>query len=359
MILGKRIFSEEGLVLLAPGVELTAKLIARLEQCGVGYVYIEDPKTADIVIPELISDETRQYALKEIRTAFKEIMNRPEKRRGVTYPYVAKPFKTIMKMILDELGGRQDAMIMLLNMETTDHYLFQHSLNVCIYTSLLGIARGYTTDELTILGLGALLHDVGKTQIPPSVLLKPGALSQQEYALMKQHTTHGFRLLKDEPNVPLIVAHCALQHHERLDGSGYPRGIRGDDIHEYAKLLGIVDSYDAMTTSRVYRSAMLPHQAVESLYAGSGTLYDQGLLQLFRDRVAIYPIGLTVRLSTGERGVVVDLNATYSHRPIVRVLYDEAGNELAVPYETDLSKVLTTMIVGVNEENENQPAAAG
>ncbi|MFC4776351.1 HD-GYP domain-containing protein [Paenibacillus sp. GCM10023252] len=357
MKLAKKIFSQEGLVLLGENVELSSRLITRLAESGIQYVYVADPRTQDVILPEVISDETLRFALKEIRTNFRSMMNRPAQRKGVTYPYIAQPFKEMMNLIIDDLSSHHDAMIMLMDMGIVDHYLFQHSLNVCIYTTMLGMAHGYTRDELMMLGMGALLHDIGKTQIAVDVLKKPGSLTKDEFEQMKQHAEIGYRLLKDEPNVPLVVAHCAYQHHERLDGSGYPRGIRGNEIHDFAKWIGLVDSYDAMTTNRVYRSPMLPHHAVELLYAGTGTLYEQHMVQQFRDKVAIYPLGITVMLHTGEKGIVVDLNSSYPHRPIVRVLYNEAGEELRSPYETDLSKQLNTMIVNVNDEQCDVPAA--
>ncbi|NIK76912.1 HD-GYP domain-containing protein (c-di-GMP phosphodiesterase class II) [Paenibacillus castaneae] len=350
MKLAKKIFSQEGLVLLGENIELTERLILRLEQCGIQYVYIADPRTDDIILPSLISEETMRVALKEVRSSFREIMDRPLTKKGVIYPYIAKPLKQMMNMIIDDLSGHEDAMIMLMDMSSVDHYLLQHSLNVCVYTTLLGMGNGYTREELTTLGMGALLHDIGKTKIPIDVLKKPGSLTKEEFEAMKQHARIGFELLKDEPNLPLLVAHCAFQHHERIDGSGYPRGIKGDEIHDYAKWIGLVDSYDAMTTNRVYSSPMLPHNAVERLYAGSGTLYEQRMLQMFRDKVAIYPIGITVKLNTGEAGVISDLNHSYPHRPIVRVLYNEAGEDLKLPYELDLSKQLNMMIVSVNDD---------
>jgi len=339
--LGKKIFSEEGIVLLAEGVELTQGLLNRLSGMGIHYVYIQDPKTEGIEIPELISEETQRRALLTVKNVFREMSD--NSRKGV-YPYVGKAVREAMQTILDDLYSHRDAMIMLLNLQSVDHYLYLHSLNVCVYTSLLGIANGYSREELMTLGLGSLLHDVGKSQIPMEVLLKPGALSKQEFEEMKRHTERGFQLLKDEPNLPLIVAHCAFQHHERLDGSGYPRGIGGSEIHEYAKWIGIVDSYDAMTSHRIYRNAMLPHQAVELLYAGSDTLYDTEMLRLFRDKVAIYPVGMTVELSSGQSGVIVDVNTMTLHRPIVRVLTNEGGEELKTPYDMDLSKHLSVMI---------------
>ncbi|MUT64445.1 HD-GYP domain-containing protein [Paenibacillus sp. NEAU-GSW1] len=359
MKLAKKIFSGEGLVLLGENVELTSRLITRLEQCGIYYVFIVDPRTDDIVTPEIISDDTMRIALKEIKTNFRHMMDRPKRKKGVTYPYIAQPFRNMMNMIIDDLSSHRDAMIMLMNMGIVDDYLFQHSLNVCVYTTLLGTAYGYSRDELVVLGMGALLHDIGKTQISMDVLKKPDRLTAEEFVMMKSHARIGYELLKDEPNLPLQVAHCAFQHHERLDGSGYPRGIKGNEIHDYAKWIGLVDSYDAMTTNRVYRSPMLPHQAIELLYAGTGTLYEQHMVQLFRDKVAIYPIGITVRLHTREVGVVVDYNISYPHRPVVRILYNEAGEELAVPYEVDLSKQLSTMIVGVDGDGGEVQLASG
>ncbi|CAM4274165.1 HD-GYP domain-containing protein [Paenibacillus alkaliterrae] len=359
MKLAKKIFSQEGLVLLGENIELTERLISRLEQCGIQYVYVADLRTVDIVLPSLISEDTMRHALKDIRTNFREMMDRPKRKKGVTYPYIAQPFKQMMNSIIDDLTAHKDAMIMLMNMNSVDHYLYQHSMNVCVYTTLLGMSHGYNRDELTTLGMGALLHDIGKTRIAADVLKKPGSLSREEFEEMKQHTRIGYELLKDEPNLPLLVAHCAFQHHERIDGSGYPRGIKGNEIHDYAKWIGLVDSYDAMTTNRVYSAPILPHDALERLYAGTGTLYEQRMLQLFRDKVAIYPIGISVRLQSGEQGIVADINYSYPHRPIIRILYNEAGEELKSPYEIDLSQHLTQMIISVNGDSHEIQHAAG
>lgn len=359
MKLAKKIFSSDGIVLLGDNQELTTRLISRLEECGIQYVYIADPRTEDVNAPSIISEETFRMAIKEIRTSFRELMGRPNNRKGITYPFIAQPFRNMMNSIVDELSGQKEAVIMLMNMGTVDHYLYQHSFNVGVYSTLLGIAHGYSRDELMTLGMGALLHDIGKTQISTQLLNKPGRLTCKEYELTNTHTWLGYELLKDEPNMPLLVAHCAFQHHERLDGSGYPRGIQGNEIHEYAKWVGLVDSYDAMTTNRIYRSPILPHDAMERLFAGTGTLYEQSMLELFRDKVAIYPIGISVKLNTGERGVVVDMNNSYPQRPIVRILYNEAGEELKAPYEIDLSKQLTVMIVGVNEEEHAEKLISG
>ncbi|HIW34869.1 MAG TPA: HD-GYP domain-containing protein [Candidatus Paenibacillus intestinavium] len=349
MRLAKKIFSEDGIVLLGEEMELTESLISRLESCHVQYVYIQDHRTGDIDHAPLISEDTFRIAVKEIRKNFSAMMTPASAHKAIKRPFIAKPLKEMMGLIIDDLSTNKDAMIMLMNMGIVDHYLYQHSLNVCVYTSVLGMSHGYSRDEVINLGLGALLHDIGKTQISIDILKKPDSLTKAEYEEMKLHTTKGFELLKEEPNFSLSIAHCAFQHHERMDGSGYPRGLVNNEIMEHAKWIGIVDSYDAMTTSRIYSSPMLPHDAMERLYAGSGTLYEQWMLAHFRDKVVIYPIGISVKLSTGVSGIVSNYNSSYPHRPIVRVLTNEAGEDLNVPYEIDMSTHLSTMIIAVNE----------
>lgn len=349
MRLARNIYNDEGIVLLGEHVELTETMIRRLEQLGIHRIYIEDPRAEDIVIRENISEETRREALRTIRETFQNYMNEAKQGRMFSNPHLGKDFRRVLDMIIDELKEHEQAMIMLNTIHVSDHYLFQHSLNVSIYAIMLGTALGYTYDQLRVLGLGAMLHDIGKTLVPQEILLKPDKLTEEEMRIMRRHPEDGFRMLKDNPNIPLIAAHCALQHHERLDGSGYPRGMKGDEIHDYAKLLGIVDTFDAMTTHRVYKPAALPHEAVEVLYAGAGRLYDAHMIQLFRDRVAIYPPGTTVELNTGEIGIVVDINASLPHRPVVRIIADENGQELKEPYEIDMSKKLNIVITKVNE----------
>ncbi len=349
MKLGKKIYNDEGLVLLADGIELTDALIKRLSKIDIGYIYIEDANTDDVVITTMLHDETRNQALKVIRNQFQQMSGASGITKG--FYHLDKKFSSIMDSILDDMSSQEDPMIMLADMHTADNYLYVHSLNVCLYTLVLGIAYGYSKEELRVIGLGSLLHDIGKTQIPVKIVQKPGMLSDEEFRHMQAHTEIGYRILKDEPNIPLLAAHCALQHHERIDGSGYPRGLTGPQIHEYAKWLGVADSYDAMTSNRIYKKAMLPHQAVEALYVGSGTLYEQKQLELFRDRVAIYPLGLTVKLSTGESGVVVKIDPSTPHRPVVRV-FTGPEDEPVTPYELDLGTALSVVIADVSDNDE-------
>lgn len=349
MKLGKNIYNNEGLILLGVKVELTQNLISRLIKLGIDFVYIEDARTDDIIIPDLITDQTRIRAIAEISSNFRKMMESSNtKKTGLGNHHLGKTFSKVMSLIIDDLSQNQDAMIMVMNMNAVDHYLYSHSLNVCIYATMLGISQGYSKDELMALGIGALLHDIGKTQIRMEILLKADKLTDAEFGEMKKHADLGYKILKDEPNISLLTAHCAFQHHERVNGSGYPRGIVGKEIHDYAKWIGLVDSYDAMTTNRVYRTAMLPHQALELLYTGSDILYDKAMIEKFRDNVAVYPPGVMVTLNTGEKGVVVHVRTNFPQRPVIRILENAAGENLSVPDEVDLSKDLTVMITSVN-----------
>jgi len=228
-----------------------------------------------------------------------------------------------------------------------DEPLFCHSLNVAIYTLALAIAMKLNKHQCFEIGMGALLHDIGKMKIPRKILDKPGKLTHEEFEEIKRHTEYGFDILRRAEDIPLLSAHCAFQHHERLNGTGYPRQLSGGEIHLYGKIMAVADVFDAMTTNRVYRQGHLPNDALEHLFAGANILYDQKVVDLFRDTISLYPVGATVRLSTGESGVVVKNNRMYPQRPVIRIFSDQADQPLRSPYELDLSKHMSVTIIAM------------
>lgn len=346
--LAKPIYSSNGSVLLAAGKELSQSNIQRLLDLNVTQVYIDDPRTSDLVIEDAISETTRSRAVKVVYETFSQMIESRKWMRSIANPRLGREFRGVFEDILYDLQSKKQVMLQLTGIYTTDNYLYSHSVNVGIYSAALGMALGLKRDQLIDLGIGAILHDIGKTMVPMEILMKPGKLTDEEYALMKQHAFWGYEILKEHDDIPLISAHCALQHHERLDGSGYPRSLYGDQIHLYGQIVGIADVYDALTSNRVYRKAYLPHEALEILFASTGQ-FDSDLIRKFRDNVALYPLGLTVTLNSGETAVVVDINTKYPHRPILRVLKDAAGNDLQHPHEVDLSSDLTLMITDCEE----------
>jgi HD-GYP domain-containing protein (c-di-GMP phosphodiesterase class II) len=348
MRLGKGIYNEEGIILLGINVSLTDHLINRLIQLGIDYLYVQDPNTDDVEVKSPLSDQTRFKAITEIRSNFRSLMDQAASKRAVKNPTLGKSFNNILQTIIDELSDHKEALIMLTDINVMSNYIYNHSLNVAIICISLGITHGYSRNDLFALGLGSILHDIGKTKIRPELLTLKRALTAEEYKEVQNHTVIGYQMLKDEPNIPLLAAHCAFQHHERMDGSGYPRGIKGEEIHDFAKWIAIADSYDAMTNHRPYRDAMLPHEAMEILYGSAESLYDRKKVAMFRDNVAIYPLGLTVKLNTGEKGVVTQINPNYPQRPIVRIFETPEGIIAQPIYEIDLSQKHTILIDSVN-----------
>ena len=348
-VLARSVYAENGTVLVGSGVELTQRMIDRLTQMNVTNLYIQDSRTADIQVEAPVSEATRREAMGLINDAFRASSNTPQKWQNMFADrQFGRQIRQVLSQVQDELKGKNAAMNLLADACAFDHYIFAHSFNVMLYSTALALKSDFGEKELLEIGIGAMLHDIGKMSIPDEVLKKPGRLTEEEFHVMKKHTEIGFEMLRRQEEIPLLAAHCAFQHHERLDGTGYPRGLKEGEIHPYAKLMAVCDVFDALTTHRVYRAPMLPHVAMEMLYTGAGTLFDKGFVERFRDTIALYPLGLSVVLNTKESGVVVDYNKGTPSRPVVRILYDEHGQPVE-PFEYDLSKRLHLMIVSCDD----------
>ena len=229
--------------------------------------------------------------------------------------------------------------------------MYQHSVNVAILATAVGMSIGYNRQQLTDLGIGALLHDIGKIQLPQEMQKKSTRWSSEEIEIAKEHAMMGFNMLRKQHNISLLSAHVALQHHERLNGSGYPQGLRGSQIHEYAQIVGICDVYDSLTTSRPWRKRFMPQDALEYLFGSGGHLFELRLVNAFRKHIAVFPLGSSVVLNTGETGVVCKVDPECCHRPTVRILKDGRGNDMRMPYEIDLKYQLKQFIVGFEDDD--------
>ncbi|ASS74623.1 hypothetical protein CIG75_06335 [Tumebacillus algifaecis] len=348
-VLAKPVLDEKGMILVGAGVKLSERMITRLKQLGVSSLYIEDKRTDDIVIVDAVSDETRRSAVNTVYNSMLSMIETERGARRASRPQIGREISRVFQDILADLKANNSGLINLASIFTVDGYLYHHSVNVAILSTALGLAKGYGQKEITEIGVGALLHDIGCTKVPQEILNKPGRYSDLEYELMKKHAEWGYEMLREQDGVSLLSAHIAYQHHERNDGSGYPRGLKGDEIHEYSKIVGMCDVYEALTSKRFHREAFLPHEALEFILGGGTALFDLSLVRLFAKNVAVYPIGMTVKLNTDETAVVVSLNPEYPQRPVVRLLTDEYGRRLDSPYDIDLTKELTMMIVSYNE----------
>ncbi|PZD94662.1 metal-dependent phosphohydrolase [Paenibacillus sambharensis] len=343
--LARPILRENGNVLLGSGVELSSRFIQRLETMGIDIVYIEDKHTEDIIPEEVIRDETRKNAVDSIYKTVNTLMEQPTTRGRAVAPEMGRTFRNVFGQIIQDLLSRKDVMINLTSIHVTDAYLFNHSVNVAILAGIMGIAKGYNRNQIEELGIGALLFDIGMTKVPQELLSKNTPLTLEERAVVERHTVDGFDMLRTHHDISLLSAHCALQHHERYDGTGYPRGLKGEEIHEYAQIVAIADVYDALTSPRTYRNRYTPSEAIEYLFAAGNSYFNLELIRLFCRHISIYPVATTVLLNTGQVGVVSANNPLAVHRPTVRILREADGTPAASPYEIDLKDDLQMMIV--------------
>lgn len=202
-----------------------------------------------------------------------------------------------------------------------DNYLLEHSVNLSVLMSLFGNYRGLSSDVLHQTIVGALLHDLGKILTPDEILHKPGRLTPEEFEVMKLHARHSRDILATTEGIGELTVITAAQHHERLDGTGYPEGLKGDEISEYGRMVAISDVYDAITADRVYHKGMTPTQGLKKLLEWSGTHLDPTLVKQFIRCLGLYPVGSLVLLESGRLGVVVEANESDQRLPTVRVMY--------------------------------------
>jgi len=229
-----------------------------------------------------------------------------------------------------------------------DDYTFGHSLNVCLLAVILGFKLGLPERLLAELAVGALLHDLGKVLIPAAILKKAGRLTDEEWLLVRRHGEQAGEILRRQWSLPPAAARIARQHHESFDGSGYPCGLAADEIDPHARIVAVADIFDAVTADRPYRGAFLPHEAYEIILGSRGAKLDPRVVDVFADSVVLYPAGSAVVLDTGEIGVVVRVLPKLPARPIVKIVYDKAGNRQTGPERlVDLTAELTRFVVRV------------
>jgi putative nucleotidyltransferase with HDIG domain len=344
MEIAKPIFTDTGTVLVGTGVCLTDRMIEGLKSRNVSIVYIKDKATEDIEIIDNIPMELRVEASNAIHDTFKQLQKGDNKwGKSVNHLNVDK-LQRVFKNLMYEMRNNKNVLNLLTNVFIHDNYVFSHSVNVTIYSLAMAVKLGYSEKQLGEIALGGVLHDIGKSKIPIEVLNKKGKLSDEEFGEIKKHAEYGFEILRHQSNISLLSAHCAYQHHEKLDGTGYPRQLKGDDIHPYAKVMAVADVFDALTSMRSYRKAMLPHEAMELLFVGANTHFDSDIIKVFQSSVASYPVGVTVKLNSGETAVVAQYQFHSPGRPIVRVVKDPYNKTVEKPYDLDLSKNLSIMI---------------
>ena len=252
-----------------------------------------------------------------------------------------KPIKTeqaenVVEEMIDSIFRNQDALISLGRIKKTDEYTYVHSMSVCVLMISFGKHLGFDTRQLREIGIGAMLHDVGKMLVPPEVLNNPNPLTDEEFEQMKEHVQHSRLLLQQTKGISDISILLASQHHERIDGNGYPDGLKGDEISLYGQTAAIADVYDAMTSQRCYQKRFEPTEVLRKLFEWD-KLYNQELVQKFIRCIGIYPVGSLVRLDSGLLGIILNHGEKSLLHPLVRIIFDTNKDQFLSPYDIDLS----------------------
>jgi HD-GYP domain-containing protein (c-di-GMP phosphodiesterase class II) len=207
--------------------------------------------------------------------------------------------------------------------------------------TIMAHALGYAEDKLFEAALGGMLHDIGKMKVSDSILNKPGKYTEWEFNAMKKHPEHGYELVRYKNKIPDLAKALIYQHHERFNGSGYPQGLKGEQIDEIALIGAVADVYDALTTNRSYRSAVLPNMAIAMLFEGRDKSYSKKIVERFTKQMGVYPVGSFVKLKSTELGVVTRVNKDNLLAPVMLVLFNKDKKRLAKPLEYDLAKMQT------------------
>ena len=239
--------------------------------------------------------------------------------------------KELVTEVANSITHSSHAMLWLTNMKSRDEYTSIHCMNVCILAVSFGRSLGMQKAELEVLGLGGLLHDLGKMRVPLEILNKPGKLTFEEFEIMKTHPMEGYNMLKEQSDLPPDVLDIVKHHHERINGKGYPSQLNGDDINKMTRIVAIVDVYDAITSDRCYHDGMSPYESLKNMYDWAKKDFGKEMIEQFIKCLGIYPIGCVVELNLGHVGIVVSASDKTKLRPIVMLVLNSKQERFPAP----------------------------
>ena len=308
-------------VLIRRGV-LTVKVdLARSKLPGIAQVISPSPAHSAGSVRPAGSGEGRELKIRRLYQEARELQGKFIRHLKAGEPIDITPLAAVAEEMVDTMFTHGDAMLCLARIRAKDAYLMEHSMNVAILLANFGRYLGLERNVLKELTLGGLLHDVGKIMTPDEVLNKPGKLTDEEFGVMRQHVVHSYDILSNTAGITPTMLEVAANHHERLDGTGYPQRLKGDQLSLYTRMSGIVDVYDAVTADRVYKQGMQPTQAFRILLKGINQHFDAELVTKFIKCMGVYPVGTLVQLSNQRLAVVMQRNEQQPLKPMVKVIY--------------------------------------
>ena len=257
--------------------------------------------------------------------------------------------RQLVEDIADSVARNPGAIISLARLKTADDYTYMHSVAVCAMMVALAKQLKLDSAQTRTLGMAGLLHDLGKVAMPPEVLNKPGKLTDAEFDIMKTHPTEGYKILSASPGIDAVSLDVVLHHHEKIDGSGYPERLSGDQISLHAKMGAVCDVYDAITSNRPYKSGWDPAESLRKMAEWKGH-FDPKVFQAFVKSMGIYPVGSLVRMNSGRIGVVTEQSQKSLTTPIVKLFFSTKSNMRIVPLVLDLSSASVLDRIAARED---------
>ena len=332
MVTAHSIFNEKGAAFLVRGTPLTDRYIYRLRQLSVPELHVTSLSSNFQLQPppDIINEHTRVQAVENVAETFRQAEMHGQFNMDL--------IERCADLLVRDIMSKKKNLVQLTDIRLHDSYTFSHSVNVAVLSAMLGNLCGYSKSKLQVITLGGLLHDIGKLAVPTFILNKPGALTADEFKIIRYHPSEGRRLLK-ELKLPIasILAIIAVQHHEHIDGSGYPHHIRGKSIHPYSRITAIADVYDALTSVRPYKKAYKPNVVYQMMMHNSPGHFDMDRLRLFFDNVAIYPVGTVMKTNLGY-AIVKKVIFGHTLAPVVIVFADKnSGRLLKKPFGINLA----------------------
>ncbi|WP_214629277.1 HD-GYP domain-containing protein [Paenibacillus agaridevorans] len=352
------VLNQNGIIMLGAGTRLTEKYIERLLHMKIKEVYVEEDVSGQVEIEKSnllnsalipydqhMHEQSRLDSKAFVEESMSELKTNSTLRRRVSVPVLGDRFFRIYQSIIGELAKVEFIKDSLALMHRKDPSLLEHALNVATLSAIIGFANKYSEKRLYELTAAALLYDIGMVSLPKGLLTKRGKLTVLERKRIENHTIEGYRMLINRTDIPDTAAICALQHHERYDGSGYPYRSKYPDIHEFAEIVAIADIYDALVSERHHRHSYARGNAIEYLLGSGNRLFNLSLVKLFVGHISIYPIGSKVLLNSGQVAVITSVDSSFVQRPIVRIIRESDGSRVTSPYEIDLKVQLEMVIV--------------
>lgn len=360
-VLAEPILNQHGMIMLGTGTTLTEAHISRLRKLGIQTAAVSRKEQGDSVggiDKEVANTVMRFQDFKEKGEARKlirqSLVNLADSELGLgrpSSPQLEEQFRRMFRNILYEITSHEEVLGGLVRLQQSDPYLLDHSFHVTAYSAILGIANQYSGAEMIDLCVGALLFDIGMTELPAQTVSRPGSLTGADREAIRRHPEVGFQIISGMEGVSRRSALCALQHHERYNGTGYPARLKHHEIDEYAQIVAIADTYHALISRRNYRLAYTPGEAIEYLLAAGNRYFSLDLIQTYLRHISIYPLSSVVKLSSGQLGVVSSLDSGLAHRPTVKIIREADGTAVSNPYEVDLMRKTDLVISGIVEGN--------